>query len=72
MVATWALTYPGAAEKADLVIILGWAYGGYLMAKMTPFLMLRIKMTSSMLRDADSAGKDRQSRPGARTSTVRD
>jgi hypothetical protein len=33
--------------KANLVRIFGYDHGGYLMAKMTPLLMLRTMMTST-------------------------
>jgi hypothetical protein len=36
MVATWAPQYLGAAKKVNLVMMFGYASGGYLMAKMTP------------------------------------
>jgi hypothetical protein len=58
MVASWAPPYPGAAEKTNLVMMFGYARGDHLRAKMTPFMMLRMMMTSAMSEAKDSANED--------------
>jgi hypothetical protein len=58
MVASWAPPYPGASEKTNLVMMLGYAHGDHLRVKTTPFLMLKTMMTSAMSEPEDSASED--------------
>ncbi len=58
MAATWArpLNIRGAANKTNLVMMFGYARGGYLMMRMTPpLLILKMLMMDATPRAADPA-----------------
>jgi hypothetical protein len=71
---SWTLPIPGCSKETNLFMMLGYARGDYLMAKMTPLLMIGTMMTSATFEADVPTGNDEakgDDSAGRRTSSAR-